>query len=314
MIDPPPANEPLALARPSEASGALTFRSGSEVAGIAEALYLRLFVGALGCLPFICGLTIVVALARTNHANFVRTTALALGLALLASLALRAPARCYRIMRRWPVLSLTPPLLALGALAADHVLYSPLSYPATVCIAFPALVCGRRWALAAATLISVGAITTATILTGPSAINSVGQGAAGYFVWALVLAGLTERFARLAMQMPPTTPAPVPPAAPIAPATDVNDPPRIAPPATPSPPPAPAPDPPPDGGLTARQIQVVALLADGLRADDIAARLGISTSTVYRHIDRAKTRMGVASRSELVAVAMRDGLLSLSTP
>ena len=308
-MDPKPTREPRALARTAGAAGGLTFRRGSEVVAVAEALYLRLFVIALGCMLFVCGLAIVVALARTHNASFERTTALALGLALPAALALRERARAYRIIRRRPFLSLTPSLLALGALGADGVLYSPLSFPAAVCVAVPAFVCGRRWAVAAATLISVGAITTATLLSGPGALSSVGQGAAGYFAWALVLAGLAERFAQLAMQLPAAPLSRTPPAASIAAPGDPGDPTTSAQPAAPS---APTPGTHatlPDANLTARQIQVVALLADGLRADDIADHLGISTSTVYRHIERAKTRTRVASRSELIAVAIRNGVL-----
>lgn len=311
---PPPPGEQLALARTS-GSRALTFRSGSEVVGVMESLYLRLFVVALGCLPLVCGLAIIVALVRTHNANFARTTALAVGMALLAALALRAPARGYRAIRGRPLLSLTAPLLALAALAIDGVTYSPLSYPAAVSIALPAFVCGRRWALAAATLISVGAITTATLHNGFSALNSVGQGTAGYFVWALVLAGLAERFAHLAMQMPPVAPPPTNATSPIPVANLASDLPSTAPETvkvsatTASTPSAPT------GAvrLTARQLQVLALLADGLRADDIAQRLGVATSTVYRHIERAKKQTGVRSRSELVAVVMRDGLVPPKT-
>ncbi len=316
-MDPSPADADgqRAIARSTATSGEVEFRSGSEVAGVVDALYLRLFVVALGCLLFVCALAIVVALARTHNANFVRTAALALSMALLASVALRAPARCYRIIRRRPVLSLTPALLALGALAADGILYSPLSYPAAVCIAFPAFVCGRGWALAAATLISVGAITTAILLSEASALGSVAPGAAGYIGWALVLSGLAERFARLTMQMPPAISCPAP-AAPLAPpAAEAGDPPAASEPASRSATTtAVSPGRRPDAGLTARQIQVVALLADGLRAQEIAARLGVSTSTVYRHIDRAKTRADVASRSELVAVALSSAARGAGFP
>ena len=121
----------------------------------------------------------------------------------LAALALRAPVRAYRALRRRPLLSLGAPLLALTALTLDGVIYSPLSYPAAVSIAIPAFVCGRRWALAAAALISVGALIAATLRYGVGVLDAVGQGTAGYFVWALVLAGLAERFAHLAMQLPP---------------------------------------------------------------------------------------------------------------
>jgi DNA-binding CsgD family transcriptional regulator len=65
--------------------------------------------------------------------------------------------------------------------------------------------------------------------------------------------------------------------------------------------------------LTTRQLQVVALLADGLRADEIAQRLGITSSTVYRYVERAKDRTGVASLGELVALAVREGLVPAGT-
>jgi hypothetical protein len=202
-----------ALSAPSEPDGELTVRSGREVAGLAEALFLRMFVMALGGMVIVCGLVVLAAIVRTRGADFVRTTALAVGLALLAGLALRAPRRVYLTLRRRPALSLTPPILALLALVIDGVSHSPLSFPAAVSIAFPAFSGGRRWALTAATLIAVGAVTAAALRTGPGALNSVGQGAVGYFVWALVLAGVSERFAQLVMRIPqsetpPSAPSP----------------------------------------------------------------------------------------------------------
>lgn len=303
-----------ALTSPQEAAGMLPIRSGREVAALAEALYLRMFVVALGGMEIICGFAILAALARTRDVSFVRTTALAVALALLAALALRNPAPWYLAMRRRPALSLVAPVLALGALAIDGVSHSPLSFPAAVSIAFPAFVCGRRWALAAATLISVGAVTAATVRMGWGALNSVGQGTVAYFVWALVLAGLADRFAQLAMRMPQTDVS----------ATTAPEPVRVANLAGAPPPSRPgAPNPTvaaesasevaTSARLTPRQLQVVALLADGLRADDIAQRLGIATSSVYRYVARAKERTGVASGSELVALAIREGLVPPGT-
>jgi len=74
-------------------------------------------------------------------------------------LAVRMRWRVYRAMRRRPVLTLGAPTLALATLVVDGVSHSPLSYPAAVSIAFPAFVCGRRWALAAAATISIGAVS-----------------------------------------------------------------------------------------------------------------------------------------------------------
>ena len=315
MTSPSASGHQLAAASADGPGNALTFRSGSEVVAVVEALHLRLLIVALGCIPLVCGLTVIVALVRTHNANFARTAALAIGLALLAMLALRAPVRLYRALRRRPWLSLTAPLLALSALAIDGVTYSPLSYPAAVSIALAAFVCGRRWALTAAALISVGAVTTATLHNGLGALEAVGQGAAGYFVWALVLAGLAERFARLAMRMPPGAPPPKDAAPPAPVAILPSDRPsnaRAA--AEPSATTTRSRDTPASAaGLTSRQLQVLALLADGLRAEDIAQRLGITTSTVYRHIERAKQRAGVQSRYELVGVLVGDGILPPGT-
>lgn len=304
----------LALTSFDEPDSALTIRSGREVAALAEALYLRMFVMALGGMMMMCGLVVVAALVRTQNADYVRTAALAIGFALLAGLALRVPRTVYFAMRRRPVLSLAAPMLALLGLIIDGVGYSPLSYTAAVSTAYPAFACGRRWALAAATLISVGALTAATLSSGWEALNWVGQGTVGYFVWALVLAGLAESFARLVMRLPQAqTPPPVPPPAKVA--NLAGDPP----PSEPDPSDHPVAkersrEPTPSTTrLTARQLQVVALLADGLRAEQIAQQLGIATSTVYRYVDRARERTGVSSGSELVALAIREGLVPAST-
>ena len=105
----PASGEQLALTT-TGAPDAPTPRRGSEAAGLVEALYLRLFVLALGCLPLVCVLAIVAALVRTQNAELLRTTTLAVAMAALAALALRAPARGYRALRRRPVLWLRPPV------------------------------------------------------------------------------------------------------------------------------------------------------------------------------------------------------------
>jgi DNA-binding CsgD family transcriptional regulator len=63
------------------------------------------------------------------------------------------------------------------------------------------------------------------------------------------------------------------------------------------------------GGLTARQLQVVALLADGLRYDEVAACLAISERQVQRHVGNAIERLGLRNANALVAVAVADGLV-----
>src|SRR5207302_1320120 len=55
--------------------------------------------------------------------------------------------------------------------------------------------------------------------------------------------------------------------------------------------------------LTARQLQVVAMLTTDLTAREIAEHLGISPNTMYRHVEHAKRRLDVRTRIELVALA-----------
>jgi DNA-binding NarL/FixJ family response regulator len=63
--------------------------------------------------------------------------------------------------------------------------------------------------------------------------------------------------------------------------------------------------------LTPREQEVLALLADGLVNKQIAARLGISTNTVKTHLELLFDKLGVATRAEAVATAVKEGLLLL---
>lgn len=61
-------------------------------------------------------------------------------------------------------------------------------------------------------------------------------------------------------------------------------------------------------GLTARQLDVLALLADGLSNADIAARLVISRKTADHHVSAILAKLEVRSRGEAAAVARRLGV------
>jgi DNA-binding NarL/FixJ family response regulator len=62
-------------------------------------------------------------------------------------------------------------------------------------------------------------------------------------------------------------------------------------------------------GLTARETEVLQLVADGLSNDQIAKELFISPKTASVHVSRILTKLGVASRSEATTFAHRAGLL-----
>jgi DNA-binding CsgD family transcriptional regulator/DNA-binding transcriptional ArsR family regulator len=61
--------------------------------------------------------------------------------------------------------------------------------------------------------------------------------------------------------------------------------------------------------LTARQLEVLALVADGLRTKEIADRLTISPITVRHHVTALLAALGARSRLEAVTAARRRGLI-----
>lgn len=61
-------------------------------------------------------------------------------------------------------------------------------------------------------------------------------------------------------------------------------------------------------GLTAREAEVVGLVAQGLTDREIAARLFISRKTVDRHLRNIFNKAGVSNRAALAAYAARHGL------
>jgi len=63
--------------------------------------------------------------------------------------------------------------------------------------------------------------------------------------------------------------------------------------------------------LTARELQVLQLLARGLANKQIALQLGISEHTVKFHVSSIYTRLGVSSRTEAVRLGVQQGLVVL---
>jgi DNA-binding NarL/FixJ family response regulator len=62
-------------------------------------------------------------------------------------------------------------------------------------------------------------------------------------------------------------------------------------------------------GLSAREMEILALLADGLTNKEIGARLYISPDTVKTHLEHICQKLGTADRTSSVAEALRRGLI-----
>jgi DNA-binding NarL/FixJ family response regulator len=62
------------------------------------------------------------------------------------------------------------------------------------------------------------------------------------------------------------------------------------------------------GGLTAREVEVARLVADGKTNREIAAALVLSERTVAKHLDHIFAKLDVSSRTAVAAFALRHGL------
>ena len=63
------------------------------------------------------------------------------------------------------------------------------------------------------------------------------------------------------------------------------------------------------GELSAREVEVLRLVAQGLGDAEIAERLVLSPHTVHRHVANVRTKLRLPSRTAAVAYAARAGLL-----
>jgi len=68
------------------------------------------------------------------------------------------------------------------------------------------------------------------------------------------------------------------------------------------------------GGLTERETQILALVAEGSSNREVARRLVISEKTVARHLANVYLKLGVGSRTAASAWAHRQGLVAPSAP
>ncbi len=66
--------------------------------------------------------------------------------------------------------------------------------------------------------------------------------------------------------------------------------------------------------LTRRELEVLNLMGEGLRHEQIARRLFISPKTIATHVEHILRKLAVRSSTEAIAVAFREEILRLDTP
>ena len=67
-------------------------------------------------------------------------------------------------------------------------------------------------------------------------------------------------------------------------------------------------------GLTAREVEVLGLLARGRSNKEIAARLVVTPKTVSNHVEHIYMKLGVSSRAAATLFATQHGLMGTFEP
>lgn len=311
--------EPVGTAEPAPTHGRVgrdLVPCGAELVELSERFYRGVFIGA----AIFVSLASIAALALLPTRNSVPsagppvTIALAVLLIAAAPLVIWRAAPLYRLFRSEPQLELVVFVLAAALLA--YPLRSELWWPACGLLMLLGAIAPLRRALLyclATLLTNLVAHVVAGDLTEAPPVAIIGLWI-GLVFWTATFGLMTDRLAtallRINVPAPPAFRGPVRVTAwtPAPESTRPRDPDegsstaaeRDEPTVTVG-----------IGRLTARQIQVVALLADGLRYRDIAACLSISERQVQRHVSNAIARLGVASAGALVALAVAEGIVPL---
>lgn len=285
--------------------------SGAELVELAE----RFFLGIVAsCLTFI-GLSAMAALAflptRDTTATWGTPTVwLAIALAAAAPIAVWKTRTVYKALRRSRAFRLA--LVVISAAMLAYPLRSELWWPACALLMLLATLTPYR-ELASYCLTVLATNLLAHAIAGDyddiRAVTIIGLWV-GLGFWPAAFALIPDRLAAFVLTLNarthtetprPLPPRPVPAAVVVEP-RDADEPQRqpasasgIAETAT--------------LPLTARQLEVVALLIDGLRYNEVAACLSITERQVRRHVEHAIARTGVENVNRLVAVCRASGLV-----
>lgn len=317
---------------PSRSAPQTVVYRGAELVALSERFYRAIFIGALGFVSAstIAALAFLPLRASARNAPVpVSVIVAALSVLVLAGLAIGRAQDVYRLLRRVPQLELVPVLIAALLLSVVPRPRTELWWPACAILMALSLLLSLRRAMGYCLLVLTANLAAHAVsgdLHKISAIEIVGLWV-GLPFWTALTVVVPDRMAshllRLNAFRAPPRHSPV---AVKAWTTDVAAAaPDIGKRATVDPTPQSGTSGPPDDSretssattaapdqasrLTSRQLQVVALLADGYRYRAIAACLGISTGQVHRHVTNAIARLRVQSTNELVALAVAEGIV-----
>jgi len=289
--------------------------SGVELVELSERFYRGLFVGMV----VFVGLSAVAALALLPLRQSVHTGGPPVTVVMTALIAAVTPfavwraSVLYRALRRSRVLELA--VVAVAAALVAYPLRSELWWPSCALIMLLAILAPLHRTLAYCLIVLLANLASHVIagdLEDTPTVAILGLWV-GFPFWSSTVSVVGDRFAAhvLRMQTSPPSRRPDPLRVHVWVTEDTE--PSVTDADDPKPAGASAPSPAPGiagvmGRLTARQLQVTALLVDGLRYREVAACLSITERQVQRHVSNAITRAGVRTANELVAIGVAEGL------
>ncbi len=267
-----------------------------------ERLYRSLFTAAIGLAlgTALWGMVITPFNGYNDH----QLLSLGLGVLLVApyGVAIARRQQMFRLLRRYPAGLLVVVILSVSVLWLDGGWRSSYYLASYAAIALAAVVAGLRWASACALLLAAGYAAglamngyswaeLQTLKDADSVVaNAGGYLIAGYF-FAAPVGWLGGYVARINQVIEVDSGGHED--------DETSDSKR-------------------DGlvtdSLTAREIEVVQLIAGGATNEEIAARLVISARTVDSHVKNAMRKTTARNRTDLAVIAVGDGLVPDRSP
>jgi DNA-binding CsgD family transcriptional regulator len=274
----------------------------TDLVAATERLYRSLFAAAIG-LALAMSLW-GMAIAPFNSFNGHAGLSLALGALLVAAFLAAFACRhsLYEVLRRRPALLLIPLLLTVVVLWIDGGWRSSYYLASYAAIGLAAVVADLRWSLVCAAVLAAGYIAGLGVndyswgeLKALKDADSVVANTGGYMLAACFLAvpvaWLGSYVARInqvvaadagesGSRLGPTAPS----------GEQITD------------------------RLSAREVEVVQLIASGATNEEIAEQLFVSPRTVQSHVKNAMEGTGTRNRTELAVLAVLEGLVPADTP
>lgn len=301
-------HESRSLYPSSLVAGRGVVRCGAELVELSERFQRGIFIGGTAFIGMAGAGALALLPLRDSTSSYASPTVLLTVLLIAVTpIAVWRAGSLYRLLRRRPEAQLALVLMAAALVA--YPLRSELWWPSCALLMLLATVVSLRRTLAcclAVLLVNLAAHGVAGDLDETPPVTIIGLWI-GYVFWCSAFSVFTDRLAAYVLRLnTTTTPTRLPPLRVFVSPSPAREEPSVS---------NPDGEPATSAGvsavqqLSARQLQVLALLADGLRYDEVAACLDISGRQVQRHVSNAIARLGLRNANQLLAVVVAEGLV-----